>query len=149
LICSFFSVEYDLKQGKVNLGGPKMKKLVLPIFCLAITGCTSVEQREQQLTKRWIGKDPNSLVASIGAPDRVTDDDFGGRIYIYNIITHSKLPDVDRWQPTKGIYISKRGWHYNRIQDTRAYPPRTFVKGRKISFGINPSGQIYSVSIDR
>jgi hypothetical protein len=138
-----------LKPGKVSSGGPKMKKLVPLILCWAITGCTSVEQREQQLTKQWIGKDPNSLVASIGTPDLITDDGLGGQIYIYNIITHSKLPDVDRWQPTKGIYISQKGWHYNGIQNTRAYPPRTFVKGRKISFGINPSGQIYSVSIGR
>jgi hypothetical protein len=126
-----------------------MKKLVPLIFCWTITGCTSVEQREQQLTKQWIGKDLNNLVTSIGTPDRITDDDLGGQIYTYKIITYSKLPDVDRWQPTKGIYISKKGWHYNGIQNTRAYPPRTFVKGRKISFGINPSGRIYSVSIDR
>ena len=124
-----------------------MKKYVCLIFCCAMAGCTSVEQLEQQLGRKWIGKDRKSLISSIGQPNRVVDDGPGGQILCYIKISSYTVPFRESMKPI--IYTSKKGLHYNVADKGRYYPLQTFTKGRTSMFWINPEGQIYKVSIVR
>lgn len=124
-----------------------MKKCVCLIFCFAIAGCTSVAQLEQQLGQQWIGKDRNSLIASVGEPDKVVDDGPFGQILSYVKITSYTVPFRESMKPI--TYVSDKGWHNDAVNKARYYPLQTFTKGRNTMFWINPEGQIYRVCIVR
>ncbi len=122
-----------------------MKRLILLTFCLLITGCTSqIAQLEQQ----WLGKDSNTLIAAKGTPDRIVDDDLGGQIYTYIGTASFALSGYVATQPSGGIYPFNYGWQYGSA-NTAYYPPRNFTERRKTMFWINPTGEIYKVSIAR
>jgi len=122
-----------------------MRKFVFLIFCLLIIGCTSqIVQLEQQ----WLGKDPNTLIAAKGTPDRIMDDDLSGQIYTYIRTESFALSGYATTQPSGGIYPFKHGWQYGSA-NTAYYPPQTFTETKKTMFWINSTGEIYKVSIAR
>ncbi len=114
-------------------------------FCLLIIGCTSqIAKLEQQ----WLGKDPNTLIAAKGMPDRIMDDELGGKIYTYIRTTSFVFPGPPMTQPSGGIYPFEYGWRYG-LANTAYYPPQTFTETKKTMFWINSTGEIYKVSIAR
>lgn len=50
-------------------------------------GCASIKKRSEELNEAmqsWIGRTADEIVAAWGPPDRVTSDESGGRIFIYD-----------------------------------------------------------------
>ena len=50
-------------------------------------GCASIKKQSEELNEAmqsWIGRTADEIVAVWGPPDRVTSDESGGRIFIYD-----------------------------------------------------------------
>jgi len=122
-----------------------MKKLILIIFCILVTGCTSQVDLLQQ---EWLGKNRNSLITTEGTPDQIMDDGLGGQIYTYIEVSSYTTPTTSTTEKTGGIWTKKQGWQYSG-EKTTYYGGRTYTTRTKKLFWLDSTGIIYKVSIAR